>query len=169
MQFGVSFPQDRTIGDPGALREFAQAVEGLGFEYLTISDHDSSKCSMVYLMMSTEPVKASGRSVSPRLRAVNFEITEPLSGEPGSLPARGMSTLPLCRRPTLRRPGLGGATPAPANGLACALHARPAAGPEGPQPRLPQQDIRPSKQPSGCERSARGPGPKRCGRRRDAR
>ena len=39
MQFGVSFPQDQTIADPGALREFAQSVEGMGFQYLTISDH----------------------------------------------------------------------------------------------------------------------------------
>lgn len=39
MQLGVSFPQDETMTDPAAVRDFAQAVEGLGFNYLTSLDH----------------------------------------------------------------------------------------------------------------------------------
>ena len=39
MDFGVSFPQHEAMSDHGAVREFVQAVEGLGFDYLTCSDH----------------------------------------------------------------------------------------------------------------------------------
>jgi probable F420-dependent oxidoreductase len=39
MKLGFTFPQDRTMDDPSAIRDLAQAAEGLGFEYITITDH----------------------------------------------------------------------------------------------------------------------------------
>ena len=39
MQLSVSFPQDQTTMDSGAVRAFAQAVEDLGFDQLTVADH----------------------------------------------------------------------------------------------------------------------------------
>lgn len=39
MQFGVSFPRDHTVTDPGAVRELAQAAEEMGFDFLTTGDH----------------------------------------------------------------------------------------------------------------------------------
>jgi probable F420-dependent oxidoreductase len=63
MQFGVSFPQDQTMGDPGAVREFAQAVEGLGFDYLTISDH----------VLGADPAYGPGRSADYTYETVSRE------------------------------------------------------------------------------------------------
>ena len=39
MQLGVVFPQNELGEDPGAVREFAQAAEDLGYEYLIFYDH----------------------------------------------------------------------------------------------------------------------------------
>ena len=39
VKFGVGFPHDQTMLDPGAVRSLAQAIEGLGFSYLTAADH----------------------------------------------------------------------------------------------------------------------------------
>jgi probable F420-dependent oxidoreductase len=39
MKFGVGFPHDQTMLDPGAVRALAQAIEGLGYSFLTASDH----------------------------------------------------------------------------------------------------------------------------------
>lgn len=39
MKLSVSFPQDRTMTDSGAVRAFAQAVEDLGIDQLTVADH----------------------------------------------------------------------------------------------------------------------------------
>ncbi len=39
MQIGVNFPQHEIGTDPGAIRAFAQAVEGLGYAHLTAIDH----------------------------------------------------------------------------------------------------------------------------------
>lgn len=39
MQLGVMFPQREIGADPVAVRDFVQAVEGLGYDYLTIHDH----------------------------------------------------------------------------------------------------------------------------------
>ena len=39
MKYGVTFPQDHTMDDPGAVRAFAEAAEGLGYDFLTVSDH----------------------------------------------------------------------------------------------------------------------------------
>ena len=39
MQFGVVFPQTEIGADPGAVREYAQAAEGLGYSYIFIADH----------------------------------------------------------------------------------------------------------------------------------
>ena len=39
MKFGVGFPHDQTMLDPGAVRSLAQAIEGLGYSYLTAADH----------------------------------------------------------------------------------------------------------------------------------
>ena len=39
MKFGVVFPQTEKGSDPVALRDFAQAVEGLGYDYILIYDH----------------------------------------------------------------------------------------------------------------------------------
>ncbi|MEK7216607.1 MAG: TIGR03619 family F420-dependent LLM class oxidoreductase, partial [Chloroflexota bacterium] len=39
MKLGVNLPLDETILDPDALRDFAQAVEGIGFDYLMNPDH----------------------------------------------------------------------------------------------------------------------------------
>ena len=38
MKYGTSFPQDGLLTDPVATRDFAQAVEGLGYDFLTGSD-----------------------------------------------------------------------------------------------------------------------------------
>jgi probable F420-dependent oxidoreductase len=38
MKYGTSFPQDGLLADPVATRDFAQAVEGLGYDFLTGSD-----------------------------------------------------------------------------------------------------------------------------------
>ena len=47
MQLGVVFPQTEIGSDPGAVREYAQAAEALGFEHLLVFDHvlgaDASK------------------------------------------------------------------------------------------------------------------------------
>jgi probable F420-dependent oxidoreductase len=39
MKYGVSFPQGQSMFEPGAVRAFAEAVEGLGYDYITMSDH----------------------------------------------------------------------------------------------------------------------------------
>lgn len=39
MRIGVIFPQTEIGADPGAVREFVQAVEGLGFDHLVVYDH----------------------------------------------------------------------------------------------------------------------------------
>lgn len=39
MQIGVVFPQIETPPDPIAIRDYAQAVEGMGFDYLLAYDH----------------------------------------------------------------------------------------------------------------------------------
>lgn len=39
MEFGAVFPQNEIGNDPAALRDFAQAAEGLGFGHLLIYDH----------------------------------------------------------------------------------------------------------------------------------
>ena len=39
MKIGVVFPQSEIGPDPGAVREYAQAVEALGFHHLIINDH----------------------------------------------------------------------------------------------------------------------------------
>ena len=39
MQIGVTFPQREIRADPGAIREFVQAVEELGYDHLVIADH----------------------------------------------------------------------------------------------------------------------------------
>lgn len=39
MKLGVTFPQTEIGTDPGAIREFAQVVEGLGFNHLLVYDH----------------------------------------------------------------------------------------------------------------------------------
>ena len=39
MRLGVSFPQREIPSDPGAIREYAQAAESLGYEYLSTGDH----------------------------------------------------------------------------------------------------------------------------------
>ncbi|CAI8008453.1 Uncharacterized protein Mb0965c, partial [Geodia barretti] len=47
MQLGVVFPQTEIGSDPGAVRDYAQAAEALGFEHLLVFDHvlgaDASK------------------------------------------------------------------------------------------------------------------------------
>ena len=47
MQLGAIFPQTEIGADPGAVRDFAQAAEALGYEHLLVFDHvlgaDSSK------------------------------------------------------------------------------------------------------------------------------
>lgn len=39
MQIGVTFPQTEIGADPRAIREYAHAVEGLGYQHLVIFDH----------------------------------------------------------------------------------------------------------------------------------
>ena len=39
MKLGVTFPQTEIGTDPGAIREFVQTVEGLGFNHLLVYDH----------------------------------------------------------------------------------------------------------------------------------
>jgi len=39
MQFGVVFPQTEIGPDPGAIREYIQAAEGMGYSYIFIADH----------------------------------------------------------------------------------------------------------------------------------
>ena len=39
MKLGVTFPQTEIGTDPGAIREFAQAVEDMGFNHLLVYDH----------------------------------------------------------------------------------------------------------------------------------
>src|SRR5579872_4505307 len=39
MRLGVTYPQTELRGDPAALRQFAQAVEDLGFDHLLAYDH----------------------------------------------------------------------------------------------------------------------------------
>ena len=39
MQFGVVFPQTEIGADPGAIREYVQAAEGMGYSYIFIADH----------------------------------------------------------------------------------------------------------------------------------
>jgi probable F420-dependent oxidoreductase len=39
MEIGVTFPQTEIGSDPGAIREYAQTVEGLGYRYLLAYDH----------------------------------------------------------------------------------------------------------------------------------
>jgi len=39
MRLGAIFPQTEIGNDPGAIREYAQAVEGLGYDHLAIYDH----------------------------------------------------------------------------------------------------------------------------------
>ncbi len=39
MRFGVALPQAGPMTDPGATRDFAQAVEGLGYDHLIVFEH----------------------------------------------------------------------------------------------------------------------------------
>jgi probable F420-dependent oxidoreductase len=39
MKLGVNIPSDHSMDDPSAVRDYAQAVEDLGFDYMTIVDH----------------------------------------------------------------------------------------------------------------------------------
>src|ERR1700731_1839321 len=39
MQIGVTFPQNEIGADPAAIRDYIQAVEGLGYRHLVIYDH----------------------------------------------------------------------------------------------------------------------------------
>ncbi|MDE2900517.1 MAG: LLM class F420-dependent oxidoreductase [Chloroflexota bacterium] len=39
MKFGVTFPQTEIGNDPGAIREFAQVAEELGYEHILIAEH----------------------------------------------------------------------------------------------------------------------------------
>lgn len=39
MQIGVTFPQNEIGADPSVLRDYAQTVEGLGYQHLVIYDH----------------------------------------------------------------------------------------------------------------------------------
>jgi probable F420-dependent oxidoreductase len=39
MRIGVAFPTSEIGDDPAVIRDFAQAVEGLGYEYVTVIDH----------------------------------------------------------------------------------------------------------------------------------
>ena len=39
MQAGVVYPQTELNGDPGAIKAFAQAAEGLGYDHIVIYDH----------------------------------------------------------------------------------------------------------------------------------
>ena len=39
MQIGAIFPQTEIGSDPGAIKEYAQAAEGLGYSHLFIADH----------------------------------------------------------------------------------------------------------------------------------
>lgn len=39
MKLGVVFPQTEIGSDPVALRDFVQAVEGLGYDYILTYDH----------------------------------------------------------------------------------------------------------------------------------
>ena len=39
MKVGVVFPQTETSGDPGALREYVEAVETMGDAHLVLYDH----------------------------------------------------------------------------------------------------------------------------------
>ena len=37
MKLGVNIPSDHSMDDPSAVRDYAQAVEELGFSYMTIA------------------------------------------------------------------------------------------------------------------------------------
>ena len=39
MQIGAIFPQTEIGSDPGAIRDYAQAAEDLGYSHLFIADH----------------------------------------------------------------------------------------------------------------------------------
>ena len=39
MQIGVTFPQTEIGADPVAIRDYVQAVEGLGYNHLVVFDH----------------------------------------------------------------------------------------------------------------------------------
>ncbi len=39
MRIGAAFPQARIGADPGAVRDFGQSVESLGFAFLEVYDH----------------------------------------------------------------------------------------------------------------------------------
>ena len=39
MKFGVVFPQTQLGADPAALRDFAQAAEGMGYHHILAYDH----------------------------------------------------------------------------------------------------------------------------------
>lgn len=39
MEFGAIFPQTEIGSDPGEIRKFAHAVEGMGYDYIFIADH----------------------------------------------------------------------------------------------------------------------------------
>src|ERR1700728_4713604 len=48
MRFGAVFPNNVVGTDPGAIREFAQAIEDLGFDHLTAYDHVLSVSAAEY-------------------------------------------------------------------------------------------------------------------------
>ena len=39
MQLGVVFPQTEIGADPGAVRDYAQAAESLGYQHLAVIEH----------------------------------------------------------------------------------------------------------------------------------
>ena len=47
MRIGVVFPQTEFGNDPGAIREYAQAVEALGYSHILAYDHVLSGSSGV--------------------------------------------------------------------------------------------------------------------------
>ena len=66
MELGVVFPQTEIGNDPTAIRDFAQAGEGLGFTHLLIYDH----------VLGAEPDRPGGAGRDPTTKTLHF--TSPL-------------------------------------------------------------------------------------------
>src|SRR6476660_9816449 len=74
MRIGVTFPQNEITADPIAVRDYAQAAEGLGYTYLLAYDH------VVGADISNRPHWQPGRYTSESLFHEPFVLFGYLAG-----------------------------------------------------------------------------------------
>ena len=59
IKLGTNLPEHLILEDPGALKEFLQAIESMGYGYITVGDHvlgaDTECLSLIHISEPTRP------------------------------------------------------------------------------------------------------------------